>query len=65
MLCRLLSNYELKEFELASVANLSPVNAHEARTLVPSLAFALDDNRKVLADDELNSLLDEMHNYRL
>jgi DNA-directed RNA polymerase II subunit RPB4 len=43
-------------FEIASMANLFPGSAEEARTLIPSLADKLEDS-------EIQEILDDMKAY--
>ena len=64
----LLHDSKLEEFELASIANLNPVNAEEAKALVPSVKFqtpARESADQILSDDQLKAMLDEMAEYRM
>jgi DNA-directed RNA polymerase II subunit RPB4 len=47
----------LHKFEMASLANLCPENAEEAKSLVPSLEGRFED-------EELNQILDDIKNHR-
>jgi len=47
----------LHKFEMASLANLCPENADEAKALVPSLEGRFED-------EELNQILDDIKNHR-
>lgn len=51
------SGLGLHKFEAATLANLCPEHATEAKTLIPSLDSKLDD-------DECQKLLDEIKTYR-
>merc|ERR1712142_1044618 len=53
----LLSKKKLHKFELASLANLCPETAEEARKLVPSLEGRFDD-------EDLQQILDEIKTHR-
>jgi len=52
-----LTRQNLHEFEIAALANLFPDTLDEAKSLIPSLA-------KRYSDDEINSILNDLKNYR-
>jgi len=53
----LLSKKKLHKYELASIANLCPETAEEAKSLIPSLEGRFDD-------EELQQILDEIKTHR-
>lgn len=53
---RVLTRKGLEEYEIASLANLAPENAEEAKTLIPSL-------KHKFTDEELDGVLNDLRNY--
>lgn len=48
---------QLEPFEIAALANLTPGDADEAKTLVPSLTSRFDD-------EEIEAMIEELAQYR-
>ena len=52
----MLSAHELRQYEIAVIANLQPQEVAEAKTLLPSL--------KRFDDDQIQAILNELQNFQ-
>ncbi|PRP83224.1 hypothetical protein PROFUN_09436 [Planoprotostelium fungivorum] len=60
----LLTKKQLEQYEIASLANLTPQEAEEAKILIPSLTLAAEGSSEPrFSDAELMDILNDLKNY--